>query len=79
MKRSSIYLLISLIVLLSGCESKNVKTVNDRWYTTAMIQDGKKTYENHCVNCHGKYGQGDGQKWDVKMANGKYPPSSIKQ
>jgi mono/diheme cytochrome c family protein len=70
MKQLCLLLLASIV--LSGCsESKNIKaawhapdaaveTLNPVLYTVESVAKGKNLFEQHCQQCHGYWGEGNG-------------------
>jgi mono/diheme cytochrome c family protein len=49
-------LLVALVVALTGF----LLTTSDGWAEEGNAQNGKKTYEQLCLMCHGQTGKGDG-------------------
>lgn len=47
-----------------------------RWYTQAMVSNGKIAFENHCAICHGKNAEAT-PNWKVTDLNGNYPPPPL--
>ncbi len=55
-----------LILLLIGCSGPMNMKEEDQKYTNKLDQDsvqrGQVLYQNHCQQCHGESGHGDGPK-----------------
>ena len=49
----------------------------ERWYTPEMAKNGQKVYAKSCASCHGLKGEGSVSPWNIKMANGRYPPPPL--
>ena len=47
-----------------------------RWYSPEQAQRGALVYTQHCVECHGKNGEGT-QNWRKRGSDGKFPPPPI--
>lgn len=59
-------------LLLTGCfDSSDLQSKTD----TAQL--GKVTFEENCVQCHGKQGEGLTQDWKKRQANGMFPAPPV--
>lgn len=59
-------------LLLTGCfDSSDLQSKTD---TTQL---GKVTFEENCVQCHGKQGEGLTQDWKKRQANGMFPAPPV--
>ncbi len=49
---------------------------NQRWYTKAQVQAGKKVFAANCASCHG-FNAEKTVNWRKKLADGSYPPPAL--
>jgi mono/diheme cytochrome c family protein len=67
--------------LLAGCGSQPDPFVQaigaERKYDPTQLQRGAALYRRHCANCHGDRGQGTLLPWNVRQADGFYPPPPL--
>ncbi|MDC9714249.1 MAG: cytochrome c [Gammaproteobacteria bacterium] len=61
-----IFIVALISVLLSSCFDSDAQAAS-------KIQLGKTTFENNCVVCHGKAGQGIVKDWKKRQADGSFP------
>ncbi|MCH8532391.1 MAG: cytochrome c [Saccharospirillum sp.] len=47
-----------------------------RWYTNAMVEEGKATFAQYCAACHGDRAQAT-PDWKTLDENGNYPPPPL--
>ena len=73
--------LTSVALSLAACSSDDDKKVGqkveDRWYTSQQITEGKKVFSNNCAACHGSEGQGLTENWKKSLPDGSYPPPPL--
>jgi len=48
-----------------------------RQYDATQLQRGASVYQQHCATCHGDRGQGTVLPWNVRQADGFYPPPPL--
>lgn len=68
--------ILSLIVLLAACSNSEAPSVQQRWYSSEQVARGDKLFQIHCIECHGKQGEG-AANWQKVGADGKYPPPPL--
>lgn len=49
----------------------------ERRYDAAQWQRGRAIYAGHCASCHGDQGEGRTHPWNVRGADGFYPPPPL--
>lgn len=49
----------------------------ERRYDAAQLQRGAALFEKHCITCHGEKGVGKVLPWNVRQADGFYPPPPL--
>jgi len=75
--------LCAIALTLLGCGEKQkqsawAQAVNaERRYDAAQLQRGATLYQEHCATCHGDKGQGKILPWNVRQADGFYPPPPL--
>lgn len=77
--------LFCLALLLAGCTPpaneapiEFVTSLNaERRYDEAQLKRGRVAYLKNCTGCHGAKGEGRTQPWNVRGANGFYPPPPL--
>ena len=76
MKRSSLILLFSTVVmaLVMACSMK--PALISRWYTPEQVTIGQPLYATYCAGCHGEKGEGAPNS-DAPLPNGSYPPQPL--
>lgn len=47
-----------------------------RWYSAAMVEQGKGVFQQNCAQCHGGFGQGN-PDWRQPTADGRYLPPPL--
>lgn len=81
--KTSRYLWIFLPPLLAACGDAQKphafeRNINaERRYDAAQLQRGAVLYQRHCATCHGDQGQGKILPWNVRQADGFYPPPPL--
>lgn len=69
------------LVLLAGCGKPADPFAQaigpERKYDRAQLQRGATLYRAHCARCHGDRGQGTVLPWNVRQADGFYPPPPL--
>lgn len=74
---------IGLSLLLAACGQQQAShafaaAVNaQRNYDPAQLRRGAALYQVHCSSCHGDRGQGTLLPWNVRQADGFYPPPPL--
>jgi mono/diheme cytochrome c family protein len=71
-----------LCVLLAACNQSDPQPFDQavnarRAYDPAQLARGAALFEKHCVSCHGKQGAGTILPWNVRQADGFYPPPPL--
>ncbi len=70
-----------LLALLAGCGQVSDPFVQalgpEHSYDPAQLQRGAAIYRKHCAQCHGERGQGTVLPWNVRQADGFYPPPPL--
>lgn len=77
--------LFCLLILMAGCERASAPTpvefvagVNaERRYDAAQLGRGKAVFLRNCASCHGASGEGRIHPWNVRGADGFYPPPPL--
>ena len=78
-KISLAFVIMLAALVLSSCgsdnkvESKIVKNVEGRWYSSAQLIRGKRVFKDNCAECHGDKGQGLIKDWREAQPDGKFP------
>ena len=47
-----------------------------RWYSQAILDQGRQLFQRHCVACHGKEAEATAD-WKTRTATGHYPPPPL--
>jgi mono/diheme cytochrome c family protein len=67
--------------LLAGCSGEpdpfEAALNARRQYDPAQLARGAKLYQKHCARCHGDRGQSTVLPWNVRQADGFYPPPPL--
>lgn len=67
---------LTLIWLLAACSDSASPSAQQRWYTPEQVARGEKLFQTHCIECHGKHGEG-AVNWQKVGADGNYPPPPL--
>ncbi|WP_028300483.1 c-type cytochrome [Oceanospirillum beijerinckii] len=92
MKRHIIFSLLLAIGLITACsepsatdeQHKQSSAVStglqvseaERWYSAAMVEQGKVIFQQNCAQCHGGFAQGN-PDWRQPKADGRYLPPPL--
>lgn len=72
---------VAMLTVLAGCGGSPDPFVQalgaERKYDAAQLQRGAALYSQHCAQCHGARGQGTRLPWNVRQADGFYPPPPL--
>lgn len=66
-------IILSSALFLTGCFDSGDAQAK----TEDSVQLGKTTFNNNCVSCHGKTGEGLAKDWKKRDAGGKFPAPPI--
>jgi mono/diheme cytochrome c family protein len=77
----ALWLVLPLLFAACGDARKSnvfAQAVNaERRYDAAQLQRGAALYRQYCARCHGDKGQGKVLPWNVRQADGFYPPPPL--
>lgn len=69
------------IIAMTGCSGEKehpfAALTAQRQYDAAQLQRGAALFEKNCVSCHGEKGVGKVLPWNVRQADGQYPPPPL--